>query len=102
MRFDEVMKSWKWLEINNCPGRFVLENFQDKEKLKNVKTKEIVKNGKEFFFKSKNCLDEIVIILLEDEGAILSYIRKNGEFCHTLNTNSGLERKMKQLEISFE
>eukprot|EP01080_Neovahlkampfia_damariscottae_P005551 gene5551-9370_t len=102
MKFEEAAKAWKWSEINNCPGRYVLETFEEKEKLKKVPTKEIVKNGKEFFFKSKNCKDDIVIILFEDEGAILTYIRKNGDFCHTLNTQSGLTRKMKQLEIKFE
>jgi hypothetical protein len=104
MKFEEVAKTWKWKEIENCPGRFVLEDFKEKESLKNKTPLEILKNqdGKEFKFKSVNCKDELLIVLLEDEGAILSYQRKNGDYCHTLNTPSGLKRKMKQLEINFE
>jgi hypothetical protein len=35
MKFEEVAKNWKWKEIENCPGRFVLEDFKEKESLKN-------------------------------------------------------------------
>jgi hypothetical protein len=53
-------------------------------------------------FSSAVCRDDVHIVRFSDgSGGILSYLHPSAKYCHTLNNSSGLERKMRHLQISF-
>jgi len=50
---------------------------------------------------SQKVKDTVWIARLEG-GGVISYARSDGSWLNTLNTEQGFERKMRQLEISFQ
>jgi hypothetical protein len=101
--FTKLQQAYKWKEIPNCPGRYVLDENKVYSHLPPEKF--LSTNTKPTEFHSKNCRDVVLIIPFKTGGGLLSYRSRNKEgkvqYVHTMNTESGLQRKMKQLEISF-
>jgi hypothetical protein len=42
---------------------------------------------------------DVVLVVSLDRGGMISYKRDDGSFLHTLNTEEGFERKLRQLGI---
>lgn len=51
-------------------------------------------------FQSPQAKDPVCVVLFEN-GGLISYLKPEGIFIHTLNTLEGFERKLRQLEIPF-
>ena len=125
--FEKIFDAIEWVEIPNCPGRYLLDKKYRKEahnKDPNNFLKSIIeglsldlcsfinskmktmKQGYEereaYDFVSTKCKDKLRVILIKG-GCTLSYIKdEEGKvFVHTLNNLSGMTRKFKQLEISL-
>jgi hypothetical protein len=96
MTFNELMKSWAWQPIRNCPGRYVLHGARD-----NLRPQELLGDDIEVKeYRVDAAPDAVLIVELED-GGIITYQREDGSFLHTLNTPEGFRRKLSQLGIKL-
>jgi hypothetical protein len=96
MSFDDVMSSWGWKPIRNCPGRFALDKAAP-----NPSLSELVGGNTEVMeFHVKAAKDTVMVARLS-QGGIISYRRADGSLLHTLNTADGFERKLRQLGINL-
>lgn len=97
MTFDDVLKMGLWTPIKDCPGRFTL-----REASPILSIAELL--GADASIKrahSPKARDTVWIASLE-EGGVISYSRLDGSWLHTLNTQEGFERKLRQLEIDLQ
>lgn len=89
---------WKWTEIKNCPGRYVTKSNEEAQV---ISPQELCTRLAVPYFPSIHCsvdrLDQIAVVHFESGGGIITYIKPNGTFVHTLNTESGYIRKMTAL-----
>lgn len=95
MTFETLFSSFNWHPIRDCPGRFVLRDISPE-----LTTSELV--GSEVIierFASSSARDRVAVARL-DIGGTISYERADGTYLHTLNTDDGLVRKLKQLGIA--
>jgi hypothetical protein len=96
MNFEELKLKWDWSPIRNCPGRFIC-----RENDRNISPKEIAGGEIQLKeFKVDKAKDTIVAGRIVD-GGLISYRKQDGTYLHTLNTDEGFERKLKQLGIKF-
>jgi hypothetical protein len=92
--FNELWSRYEWKPLRNCPGRYVLK---DASKLR---PEDLCENDVE----SLECLpaaaqDPVWVTRLKG-GGLISYLKKDGNFVHTLNTEAGFARKLEQLGIA--
>lgn len=92
--FEKVLKLRDWKEIPNCPGRFLLIGGRSETSLENLtESKNPVVE-----IKTGAVPDKVFTLEFEDGGGIISYLKNDGKFIHTLNTKEGFKRKLEQLE----
>ena len=51
---------------------------------------------------SEKCRDPFLVVSLGGGGGLLTYVRGDGSYLHTLNTESGLSRKLEDLGLRLE
>jgi len=97
MSFDDLMQSRRWEPIRNCPGRFRLVDAPARLSLEDLldPTAQIME------FQSDEAKDKVLVAVL-DRGGMISYKRDDGTLLHTLNTEEGFERKLRQLGIDLK
>lgn len=96
MSFDDVMSSWVWKPIRNCPGRFTLDKSASNPSMPELAGGDI--EVSEFHVEAAK---DTVMVARLNQGGIISYRRADGSLLHTLNTAEGFERKLQQLGISL-
>ena len=96
MTLDDLMKSWAWRQIPGCPGRYVLREATPYLSLEALLGPE----AQAIEFRVEAAKDAVLVVRL-DRGGVISYKRDDGSFLHTLNTEEGFERKLKQLGIDL-
>jgi hypothetical protein len=97
MTFIQLKMAYNWHPIPGCPGRFVLKNAN-----KQLAFQELLGyNPVIHQFQVEKAQDPVVVILLDD-GALISYQKPDGSYVHTLNTQEGLARKLKMLGIVLD
>lgn len=93
--FDDLRNAFTWKEISGCPGRFTLG-----EPLPEAPPADMAGDGAVAVrLESPACRNPIELIRLPHGGGLLSYRRADGTYCHTLNSDSGLARKLRQLGL---
>ena len=97
MSFDDLMRARRWKPIRNCPGRFLLVDAPASLGLEEI----LGPDARIREFKSDAAKDMVLVAAL-DKGGMISYKRADGTFLHTLNTEEGLERKLRQLGIELK
>jgi hypothetical protein len=95
MSFDDLMSTWGWRPIRNCPGRFALDKAAC-----NLSLSELVGGDVEVSEFHVEAAKDTVLVACLDRGGIISYKRADGSILHTLNTAEGFERKLRQLGIN--
>lgn len=96
MTFDDVMKMGLWIPIRDCPGRFTLHEASPTLSIVDLLgTDASIQKSL-----SPKARDTVWISRLED-GGVISYSRLDGSWLHTLNTEEGFERKLKQLAVEL-
>ena len=104
---DVMLSLLPWHEIKNCPGRFVLRkkggnysNLTPSEfiyEITNHRMKTYIVDG---FVSKMN--EKILLIPFSCQGGLLTYVKGDGSYVHTLNTPSGYKRKLEALGIPLE
>ncbi len=96
MSIEELLAARKWKPIPDCPGRYVLvtpEPTLAPERLAQVDYAPMV-------FRVEGAKDLVLVLRLEG-GGMISYRRADGSHLHTLNTEDGFQRKLRELRISL-
>ena len=93
INFDSILRRFEWREIRNCPGRFVLRNFDDRDQVS-----AIIKTIGFTSYTLEKVRDKLLVAELGD-GGFISYERGDGNVLHTLCNKTGFKRKLKQLEL---
>jgi hypothetical protein len=101
MRFETLFSSFRWKQIRGCPGRFVLDE-RDPGLLGTRLNPVDILSGTHLVtvHSSSGARDPVFIARIED-GGLISFLRPDGSFVHTLNTAEGFERKLNQLGIQL-
>jgi hypothetical protein len=94
--FDELMIKWSWKPIRNCPGRYVLRAAPA-----DLSPEDLLGRDAELsLFRVAGARDAVVVACL-DKGGLISYMRAEGTYVHTLNTAEGFERKLSSLGVEL-
>ncbi len=92
--FDQLMSMWTWDAIPNCPGRYKLSGGASALLIQDLLGFDVELHT----YAVSTARDSVIVATLSNFG-IISYKRADGLFVHTLNTSSGLERKLLSLGI---
>lgn len=97
--YQELLGQLEWQPIPGCPGRFRLLSDSSCA----IAPAELAgHNGAPVRLISSECRDPFDLVLLSGGGALLSYLQSDGTYRHTLNTQEGLLRKLRQLGLPEE
>lgn len=95
MDFATLKAAWPWIDIVDCPGRFVLRDADRALMPADLLGCDIPVSE----HRSALARDVIVVAWLID-GGLISYRRADGGCLHTLNTPQGMARKLAQLSLA--
>ena len=94
--FDELMTRWKWNPIRGCPGRYILNSAPE-----DILPEYLLGPDVEVkMFQVPAARDTVVVGRL-DTGGLISYLRTDKTYLHTLNDEEGFERKLLALGIEL-
>lgn len=93
--FEQTFDKWNWTEIRNCPGRFIFAAGRSRLTAEEITGIEIKADK----FTSEKAGDEILVVKFDTGGGLISYIKEDYQFLHTLNNEDGFTRKLQQLRI---
>jgi hypothetical protein len=91
--FSTVYERWSWRPLPNCPGRFVFSTGPSR-----LTPGTVAPDVATVEHRVPGARDPVIVARFED-GGLISYLRADGTYVHTLNTCEGLERKLAQLGI---
>jgi hypothetical protein len=95
--FEQVFAAGNWQPIRNCPGRYALRGGDRRLPLTTI-------TGRDIHVSEHRCeaARDTVLVARLAGGGLISYQHSDGSFVHTLNTQEGFARKLKQLGIEVE
>jgi hypothetical protein len=92
--FEKVFATGDWKPIRNCPGR-----FQQIGGRSETPVEKLVEGENPVIELSTEIVsDKVLTVEFADGGGIISYVKDDGKFIHTLNTKEGFGRKLDQLK----
>ncbi|HKV40843.1 MAG TPA: hypothetical protein VJX67_16645 [Blastocatellia bacterium] len=94
MDFETLFKSCDWKPIRGCPGRYVLAGPASRTSPSQITGPTAI-----FHVYVVAAAKDPVIAAAISNGGVISFRRPDGFYVHTLNTQSGFERKLRQLGI---
>ena len=94
MNFRELFESRDWSPIPHCEGRFRLAHPEPTVTPSHL----AAVDHSPTVHRVSTARDEVCVLRI-DGGALISYLREDGSYLHTLNTPEGLVRKLSQLGI---
>jgi hypothetical protein len=94
LSFAALWDAWTWEPIANCPGRFKLAGADARLPVAALAGGGVTVQ----VHRVPAARDEVHIARFTD-GGIISYLRPDGTYVHTLNTAAGFSRKLSQLGI---
>lgn len=96
MTFAELLKTYDWRPIRNCPGRYVLQGAKS-----DLPVEELTRGEAQVSQYRTSATRDVVLVAALADGGIISYQREDGSLLHTLNTPAGFQRKLRQLGINL-
>ena len=94
---DDLAAEWGLRPIRNCPGRFVLRTPAAELSPRDLLGSEVEIHT----FQVAAAKDTVVVARLAG-GGLITYLRKDGTYLHTLNTEEGFGRKLVDLGIELK
>ncbi len=96
MNFETIKRNFAWKAIHDCPGRYTFKKVNG-----NYSLQELLGTGIKFRrFDISKAKDPIYVVKLED-GGVISFLKADGRFVHTLNNEEGFKRKLTDLGIKL-
>lgn len=105
---EKLRELYAWESIRDCPGRYVVRRV---ENLSNIAPQDIVRKLVELtnedydsrLFPRAAPQDDVFVAVFHTGGGLITFCKPdNVTFIHTLNEQSGLERKLKGLGFAEE
>lgn len=93
--FQSLWSRWPWKPIRHCPGRFVLPLRAGRLSFEQV----VGRPCSPSCHTSLAAPDQVLVLAFAD-GGLITYRKPDGQLLHTLNTQEGFIRKLKQLGIT--
>ena len=94
--FQQLYDAYDWREIANCPGRYIARGLGE-----HISIEELAGSAHQVkTFQTQKARDTVLVLKIEG-GGIISYLRADGTRLHTLNTESGFQRKLTDLGIAY-
>eukprot|EP00123_Amoebidium_parasiticum_P001836 comp13033_c0_seq1/m.8302 comp13033_c0_seq1/g.8302 ORF comp13033_c0_seq1/g.8302 comp13033_c0_seq1/m.8302 type:complete len:122 (-) comp13033_c0_seq1:341-706(-) len=90
-----------WREIKGCPGRYVTSDQKARLTSPDALLKEVGIEAVTQTCTPNPQRDTVVVARFEGGGGLLTYVKGQGVYVHTLNTASGMERKLEALGITI-
>ena len=94
----------EWKEIRNCPGRYTVRRRRDLARWPPERLLAAALGGNvppvSLWRHRSGAKDAIHAVRFAGGGGLLTYARADGAFVHTLNTESGLLRKIAALRVT--
>ena len=92
--FQKAFNTSNWKPIRNCPGRFLMIGGRSE-----IPVEKIAESANPVVeISTESVPDRVFKMEFADGGGIISYVKDDGRFIHTLNTKEGFERKLEQLK----
>eukprot|EP00298_Acanthocystis_sp_HF-20_P002098 c12557_g1_i1.p1 GENE.c12557_g1_i1~~c12557_g1_i1.p1 ORF type:complete len:131 (-),score=56.19 c12557_g1_i1:71-463(-) len=104
---QKMWEIWKWKEISNCPGRYISKSQDAVFTQVSVILEKIDAQNLKIHECSPKLRDKCLVCIFPTGGGIITYIKepnnKESEkrLVHTLNTQSGLQRKLEGLGLDY-
>ena len=92
--FDALKAAHDWQPIESCPGRYRLAG-EDASRT----PADLAGPGAYVAEHNVEGVRDKVLVIVLDGGGLISYVRADGSFVHTLNTAQGFDRKLRQLKL---
>ena len=96
----------EWKEIRDCPGRYTVRRRRDLSRWPPERLLAAALGGNvppvSLWRHRSGAKDAIHAVRFAGGGGLLTYARSDGTFVHTLNTESGLLRKIAALRVTPE
>ena len=105
---EQLYQRWPWREIRNCPGRYVVGRERSEEALATPPTDLVLPAGVEVTRHFQHDGDPVLLAVLPGGGGLVTFEKESGNmkqgicYVHTLNTASGLARKLASLGIQLK
>lgn len=93
--FRRLYQAHHWREIPRCPGRFVATDIDERTSLARLLGPGVQTRR----FNPAKARDTVLVAEI-DGGGVISYLRADGTYLHTLNTPGGFRRKLADLGIA--
>jgi hypothetical protein len=93
--FTSLLGRFEWKAMRNCPGRYILA-----EPASRLRPVDLAREAPLSEYRVEAAPDPVVVARIGG-GGIISYKKPDGSYLHTLNTNEGFERKLRQLGINL-
>eukprot|EP01128_Nolandella_sp_AFSM9_P005423 TRINITY_DN260_c0_g1_i3.p1 TRINITY_DN260_c0_g1~~TRINITY_DN260_c0_g1_i3.p1 ORF type:complete len:129 (+),score=29.61 TRINITY_DN260_c0_g1_i3:237-623(+) len=102
LTFAFLFSKYHWKEIANCPGRYTLT--KESAGADQLTPSELVGEQHQLpthqFQPKKERRDPLLVIMFPGGDGIITYVKQeSGRYVHTLNTPSGMERKLRAMDI---
>ena len=95
MKIEDLLKRFQWEQIPNTNGRFTLNRAEPPRSIAELVDSQETEIKQ---YPSAHQQELIFVVELED-GGLISYLRKDGSFIHTLNSQNMFKRKQWELGI---
>mmetsp|Transcript_35114 Transcript_35114/g.107996 ORF Transcript_35114/g.107996 Transcript_35114/m.107996 type:complete len:184 (+) Transcript_35114:118-669(+) len=101
---ERLWRALRWREIRNCPGRYTTPDAFARSETPGALLARCGLDTEGLAPCEVRCegKDPILLQRLVGGGGLLTYCRPGGLFVHTLNTESGLARKLEALGLPAE
>jgi hypothetical protein len=105
---EQLYQRWPWREIRNCPGRYVVGRERSGEALATPPADLALPAGVKVTRHCQHHGDPVLVAVLPGGGGLVTFEKDSGNmkegirYVHTLNTASGLARKLASLGIQLE
>eukprot|EP01121_Diplochlamys_sp_Union-15-3_P012114 TRINITY_DN3590_c0_g1_i2.p1 TRINITY_DN3590_c0_g1~~TRINITY_DN3590_c0_g1_i2.p1 ORF type:complete len:126 (+),score=24.03 TRINITY_DN3590_c0_g1_i2:39-380(+) len=102
--FDWLYNKYEWKPIKDCPGRYVLK--KGSQHISTIPPLQVIGEGCTLQLHQLEVIGKDPIYVIKfptDGGGLLSFHKiDQGRYVHTLNTPSGLTRKLEAMKVSLK
>ena len=90
----QLIDAYEGRPIRNCPGRYILNRARTQMPPSRI----VGEHFRQTVYEETPAKDKVIVTWIENWG-LISFHRKDGSWCHTVNEPDGFARKLKALEI---
>jgi len=90
---EQLLAELPWKPVRGCPGRLVLDGLSERS------VEDLAGLASPASVRTSNVARDLVVVVQLPDGGIISYVKPDGLYPHTLATPETFERKLRQLVV---